>query len=98
MSHVDAIRLVAACAQCEMALVRDDSVAGPLLVQAARAGEATEAEPYLTAAARLARGLNPRDGSPGSRARRKVVQALVRAASTEAGALALRGPRGGPAG
>ena len=90
MSGADAVRLVAACAQCEMALVRDDPVAGPLLAQAARAGEATPAAPYLAAAARLARGLGPHDGSPGRRARRKVVQALVRAATTEAGALALR--------
>lgn len=82
------LRLVAALAQCEIALVRRDAVAGPLLAQAARAAEGLPVGPRVRAAAGLMR-----DGEP-SDALRKVAQALCRAALQDAQADVLRIARG----
>ena len=89
MTRTEAVRLVAAVAQCEMALVRRDLAASPLLAQAARAAEGLPGGEYLEASARLARALDLDDPSPSGRARRKVAQALCRAAGIEAQARAL---------
>ena len=77
MSAADEVRLAAALAQCEMALVRHDPVAGPLLAQAARHGQEMPGGSAAAAAAVLARAGG---GDPGVR---KVVQALTRAAVIE---------------
>jgi hypothetical protein len=73
----DGLRLAAALAQCEMALVRGDPVAGPLLAQAARHPDGLPGAAPARAAAALQRqaGDDP--------ATRKVVQALTRAAVIE---------------
>jgi hypothetical protein len=73
----DGLRLAASLAQCEMALVRGDPVAGPLLAQAARHAEGLPGAGPAHAAAVLQReaGEDP--------AIRKVVQALTRAAVIE---------------
>ena len=77
MSAADEVRLAAALAQCEMALVRHDPVAGPLLAQAARHADGMPGAGPARAAAGLLRaaGEDP--------AARKVVQALTRAAAIE---------------
>jgi len=95
MSRVDAVRLAGVLAQCEIALVQRDPVAGPLLAQAARAAAGLPAEPLVAAAARLVRLAAPADRAPAAAASRKVVQALCRAAaqSAQADLLAERGPR-----
>jgi hypothetical protein len=98
MAPADALRLTAALAQCEMALVRRDSVASALVSQAARHAEGLPPGPLVAAAARLARTADPAAGAPEREAARKVVQALCRAAALEAGAALLAPPpRGGPA-
>jgi hypothetical protein len=76
-SAADGLRLAAALAQCEMALVRHDPVAGPLLAQAARHAEGLPGAAPVRAAAGLHRqaGEDP--------AVRKVAQALTRAAVIE---------------
>ncbi|HTI34263.1 MAG TPA: hypothetical protein VL422_11340, partial [Miltoncostaea sp.] len=51
----DALRLAAALAQCEMALVRNDAVAGPLLTQAARHADGLPGGRAAAAAAGLQR-------------------------------------------
>lgn len=84
MIAVDALRLTAALAQCEIALVRRDPVAGALLAQAARAADGLPAGPLVAQAAALARRLDPGDTGPGATAARKVVQALCRAAAQQA--------------
>lgn len=89
MNRRDAVRLVAAVAQCEMALVRRDGAAGPLLAQAARAARDLPGGEYLEAAARLARDLDLSSGEADHAARRKAAQALCRAAGIEAQAAAL---------
>lgn len=76
-SAADEVRLAAALAQCEMALVRHDPVAGPLLAQAARHAEGMPGD----RAARAAAGLQRQAGEDA--AARKVVQALTRAAVIE---------------
>ena len=86
----DLVRLTASLAQCEMALVRRDPVAGPLLAQAARHARGLPSEPAATAAAALARACDPAGDSDGAAAARKVVQALVRSALIEAEAGLLR--------
>jgi hypothetical protein len=73
----DGLRLAAALAQCEMALVRGDAVAGPLLAQAARHADGLPGGRAAAAAAGLQRAAG---GDP---AVRKVVQALTRAAVIE---------------
>jgi hypothetical protein len=79
VTRAEAARIVTLTAQAEMALVRRDPVAGPLLAQAARAADGLPPAPVLAAAAALARGDDPTDDAPASAARRKVVQALCRA-------------------
>lgn len=56
MSASHAVRVVTLTAQAEMALVRRDAVAGPLLAQAARAAKGGESAAFLEEAARLVRG------------------------------------------
>jgi len=51
MSLADELRVVALASQAEMALVRRDAVAGPLLAQAARAAQGMSCGPVLEAAA-----------------------------------------------
>lgn len=80
----DAVRLCAALAQCEMALVRRDPVAGALLSQAARHAHGLGPGALVDAAARLARLIDPASVAPDQRAGHKVVQALCRAAVYEA--------------
>lgn len=81
MTRADAVRLSAALAQCEIALVRRDAVAPALLAQAARHAEGLAPGPWVAEAARLARAA-PVSEPPGAAdaARRKAVQALCRAA------------------
>ena len=81
MRHTDALRLVAALGAIEMALVRRDDVAGPLLAQAARAAAGTPVDAWIAEAARLARAPEFFGRAPQQRARRKVVQALCRASA-----------------
>lgn len=86
-TRTQAVRLVAAMAAVEMALVRKDPVAGPLLAQARRAGEGTAAGEWLGHAAALSKG---RDLAAAEAFHcRKVVQALCRAAAQQAQAWAL---------
>ncbi len=88
--RADLVRLASALAQCEMALVRRDPVAVPLLAQAARHAEGMPAGPAAAAAAALARATEPVADAPDAAAARKVVQALVRSALIEAEAGLLR--------
>ncbi|MCB0882305.1 MAG: hypothetical protein KDC33_08840 [Thermoleophilia bacterium] len=91
MTRWEAVRLVAALGAVEMCLVRDDPVAGPLLAQARRAAAGTAVAPLLDEAAAISRATSG-DGDAGARAARKVVQALVRAATQAAQAVALAAP------
>jgi aryl-alcohol dehydrogenase-like predicted oxidoreductase len=84
LTRADGLRLVALCAQAEIALVRRDPVAGPLLAQAARAGEGRRAGHALELAAGIARAVDLADRAPGPAACRKVAQALCRLALQEA--------------
>ncbi|HMO00544.1 MAG TPA: hypothetical protein PKD59_14115 [Miltoncostaeaceae bacterium] len=77
MTAADELRLAAALAQCEMALVRHDPVAGPLLAQAARHADGLPGADAARAAARLQREAGEDPGG------RKVVQALTRTAVIE---------------
>jgi hypothetical protein len=79
VTQAEAVRLGAALAQCEMALVRRDPVAGPLLAQAARHAEGLPPGPLVAAAAGLVRAAAP-PGTPEGDAARKAAQALCRAA------------------
>lgn len=79
----DALRVVALAAQAEMALVRRDHVAGPLLAQAARAADGTPAGSVLAEAARLVRT------EPGREAVRQAALSLCRMGLHEAEAEAL---------
>ena len=85
----DAVRLYAALAQCDMALVRRDPVAPALLSQAARHAEGLGPGPLVAAAARLARACDTAGRTREEMACRKVVQALVRAAAIDAEAALL---------
>ena len=85
MSASDDVRLAAVLAQCEMALVRRDAVAGPLLAQAARHAESMTGGPMAEAAARLVRTAG------GVEEARKVAQALTRAAVIETESALLAG-------
>jgi hypothetical protein len=89
VSRSDAVRLCAALAQCEIALVRRDPVAAALLAQAARHADGLGPGPLVHAAAALARRLDPAAAGPEQAAGRKVVQALCRAAACEAEAALL---------
>jgi hypothetical protein len=81
MRTPDAVRLIAALGAVEMALVRRDAVAGPLLAQAVRAADGSEVHGWLVAAAILVRTSDPRSGTPEAASRRKIAQALCRAAA-----------------
>ena len=83
MSGADALRVVTLAAQAEMALVRRDAVAGPLLSQAARAAEGMPSGPLLEQAAAMVRG------EPGREAIRQAALSLCRMALQEAQAEAL---------
>ena len=85
----EAVRLSAALAQCDIALVSRDPVAPALLSQAARHAEGLGPGPLVAAAARLARACDPAGRSREEMACRKVVQALVRAAAIDAEAALL---------
>lgn len=61
MSAADALRVVTLAAQAEMALVRRDAVAGPLLAQAARAADGMPAGPPLAEASALVRAAPERE-------------------------------------
>jgi hypothetical protein len=95
VTRAEAVRLVAALAQCEIAMVRRDPVAGPLLAQAARAAEGLSPGPLVAAAARMARLIGGDAPPEAAAAGRKVAQALCRAAVQEAQAVLLGedGPR-----
>lgn len=83
--RADALRVVALAAQAEMALVRRDDVAGPLLAQAARAAIGMPAGPLLAEAARVVRT------EPGREAVRQAALSLCRMGLHEAEAEALGG-------
>ena len=78
MSMADALRVVTLAAQAEMALVRRDAVAGPLLAQAARAADGTPAGPLLEQGAALVRR------EPDREAIRQAALSLCRMALQEA--------------
>jgi hypothetical protein len=92
MSPAEALRVAGWVAQCEIALVRRDPVAGALLAQAARAADGLPPGPALAAAARLARTTDLADRAPGPAACRKVAQALCRVAAQRSGAALLGAP------
>ncbi len=89
----DGIRLLAALAQCEMALVRRDAVAVALLAQAARHAAGLPADDLVAAASGLVRAVDVTGSMPGELAARKAAQALCRTAlqRTEAALLAASG-------
>ena len=89
LSRSEAVRLSAALAQCDIALVLRDPVAPALLSQAARHAQGLGPGPLVAAAARLARICDPAGGTREEMACRKVVQALVRAAAIDAEAALL---------
>lgn len=78
MSVADALRVVTLAAQAEMALVRRDAVAGPLLSQAARAADGSPAGPLLAEAAAMVRA------EPGREAIRQAALSLCRMALQDA--------------
>jgi hypothetical protein len=91
VTTAEAVRLGAALAQCEMALVRRDPVAVPLLAQAARHADGLPPGPLVAEAARLVRA-GPPDATPEGAAARKVAQALCRAAVVAVDAALLGDP------
>jgi hypothetical protein len=93
VTATEALRLVAALARAEIALVRRDPVAPALLAQAARDADGLPPGPAVAAAARMARAMDLAGAAPGAAAARKVVQALCRVAAHDAQAALLRGPR-----
>ena len=93
MSAPDPVRLAAALAQCEIALVRHDPVAGALLAQAARHADGLAGGEMVAAAARLARLSGGGEAGLEGAAARKAVQALCRTAVIETDAALLGGGR-----
>lgn len=86
----EGVRLCAALAQCEIALVRRDAVAPALLSQAARHARGRAPAPLVEAAATLARESAGRGADEAAAAAaRKVTQALCRAAVGEVDAALL---------
>ena len=83
MSTADGLRVVTLSAQAEMALVRRDQVAGPLLAQAARAADGTPAGPLLRQATEMVRS------APEREAVRQAALSLCRMALQEAQAQVL---------
>ena len=78
MTNPDAVRLVAAMSAVEMALVRNDPVAGPLLAQAVRAAEGVLPEvDSLRCALAIVRSVDLSGDEDHERAARKVAQALA---------------------
>ena len=92
MTAQEALRIALLCAQAEIALVRRDPVAGPLLAQAARAAEDRPGGDALSLAARIARDVDLDERGPGPSACRKAVQALCRQALQEAQGALLSAP------
>jgi hypothetical protein len=86
VTPAEALRVAGWAAQSEIALVRRDPVAAALLAQAARAAAGLPPGPALEAAARLVRGTDLADRSPGPAAVRKVAEALCRVAGQRASA------------
>lgn len=78
MSSADSLRVVTLAAQAEMALVRRDAVAGPLLAQAARAADGMAAGPLLGQSAAMVRA------EPDREAIRQAALSLCRMALQEA--------------
>jgi hypothetical protein len=93
-ARADALRLAVALGAVEMALVRRDPVAGPLLAQAARAARGLPGGDAVAAAAALSRGVDLRGAAPGEAAARKAAQALCRSASQAVQASLLAPPDG----
>jgi hypothetical protein len=89
MSTTDDLRLVTLLAACEMALVRRDAMAGPLLRQAARAAAGRPEHDPVRTAADIAQSVDLADRDEASAAARKVTQALCRWAAQTAQAAAL---------
>jgi hypothetical protein len=89
VTRAEAVRLIAALAQCEIAMVRRDPVAGPLLAQAARAADGLPPGPLVAAAAAMWRRLGGDVPPEAAAAGRKVAQALCRAAVQETQAVLL---------
>ena len=85
MTRDDALRILSLASQVEMALVRRDPVAGPLLAQAVRAAVGLHGADYLAAATDLSRATDLSTNEPA----RKVAQALTRLAVQEAQAAIL---------
>jgi hypothetical protein len=85
----DALRVAVLCGQADIALVRHDPVAGPLLAQAARAADGLPGGDHLALAAATARAVDLTDRSPGPAAVRKAVQALCRLGLQDAQAAVL---------
>jgi hypothetical protein len=81
VTATEATRLTALLGAVEMALVRRDPVAGPLLAQAARAAEGLPPGELLAAAAAVVRAADVTGTGPDAAAARKVAQALCRAAA-----------------
>ncbi len=90
MTADEAVRLSAALAQCEIAMVRRDAVAPALLAQAARHADGLVVGELVATAAGMARELDHTRRAPDQDAARKVVQALCRAAVCEVDAVLLR--------
>jgi hypothetical protein len=90
VTAIEAVRLVAALARAEIALVQKDPVAAALLAQAARDADGLTPGPALAAAARMARAVDLSGDAPPAAATRKVVQALCRVAAQHAQAALLR--------
>lgn len=92
MTRADALRLVTQLAAVEMALVRRDPVAGPLLAQAARAAAGLPPGALVAAARDVSRAVDLCADGPAARSARKVAQALCRAAAQSAQAALLGTP------
>jgi hypothetical protein len=83
VSLADDLRVIGLASQAEMALVRRDAVAGPLLAQAARAAQGMSCGPVLAAAAECMRAI------PDDEAVRRAALSLCRMGLQEVQASAL---------
>ena len=84
MSRIDAVGIVAAAAQAEMALNRGDPVAAALVALAARAAATSVGGRELALAAQITRRVDVGASTPTAAASRKVAQALCRSALQQA--------------
>ncbi|MBI2683924.1 MAG: hypothetical protein HYX33_00795 [Actinobacteria bacterium] len=84
MNRLDAVAIVAAAAQAEMALNRGDPVAGALVALAARSAAAVVGGRELALAAEITRRVDVTAPTPAAAASRKVAQALCRSALQQA--------------